>query len=417
MEPETIIEWIVLIPDVEGSLEKRMNVRETHVKEMIKQIDSGLFQMGGATLDASRIDGSAIIARAKSEAEILDVLKTDIYARSGVWDLPKAKFIPFKCVYRRSHIDEKIMGNLRPLKATSHIHLISLAMESIAIVQRGQDLAEEKVTLPPLKEHQLYVRIERAAFNPTDRLALDVNAFGDGAVLGCDFAGMIVETHPSVTKLQVGDNVAGFVWGGEIKGLGAYSNYTIADERLSFKLSTTSLDQACSVPLAANTAWLALFSEDCLAFSRDSSTEKPSLLIWGGNTTVGYFAIQFAKLFNIEVAITCSPRNFDKLRQAGAAHVFDYNDENVAEKIKTALPTLKHVFDTVGNATSSASASKAISGANGFLCTVRPGKANTEDVPPHIKVTDVFVFTAFPTEHNYRGKAHWPVSITCAKTA
>ncbi|KAM0244033.1 hypothetical protein ACHAP5_006697 [Fusarium lateritium] len=94
LEPLSLSEWIVLIPDIEGSLERRISVRETHVKDMIKHIDSGLFQMGGATLHADRVDGSAIIARAKSKAEIMDVLKTDIYARSGVWDLDNAKFIP-----------------------------------------------------------------------------------------------------------------------------------------------------------------------------------------------------------------------------------------------------------------------------------------------------------------------------------
>ncbi|KAH7196358.1 chaperonin 10-like protein [Fusarium flagelliforme] len=285
-------------------------------------------------------------------------------------------------------------------------------MESIAIVQRGKGFAEESVTLPPLKEHQVYVKVEYAAFNPTDRLALDVNAFGDGAVLGCDFAGTVVEAHPSVTKLQTGDRLAGFVWGGEIKGLGAYSTYTIADERLSFKVpNNTSPAQAASVPLAANTAWLALFSDDSIAYKSDRPTEKAPLLIWGGNTTVGYFAIQLAKLYNIEVITTCSPRNFEKVRQAGATHVFDYNDKDVIAKIKRALPNLNNVFDTVGNDTSSATAAKAISGTEGLLCTVRPGKANTQDVPSHVKVTEVFVFTAFPTEHNYRGKAHWPVKM------
>ncbi|KAL6922557.1 hypothetical protein ACHAPO_011645 [Fusarium lateritium] len=92
--PDTVTEWIVLIPDVEGSLNTRMRVRETHVKEMIQHIDSGLFQMGGATLDGLSINGSAIIARAKSEEGILAVLQADIYARSGVWDLRKVKFIP-----------------------------------------------------------------------------------------------------------------------------------------------------------------------------------------------------------------------------------------------------------------------------------------------------------------------------------
>lgn len=130
---------------------------------------------------------------------------------------------------------------------------------------------------------------------------------------------------------------------------------------------------------------------------------------------MGYFAIQLAKLHNIEVATTCSPQNFDKMRQAGATHVFDYNDEEVVSKIRSALPNLQHVFDTVGNETSSATAARSISQPEGVLCTVRPGKANTQDVPSHIKVTDVFVFTAFPTEHSYRGKAHWPVSAICIR--
>ncbi|KAF5687001.1 ToxD-like protein [Fusarium denticulatum] len=351
-ESEPVREWIVLIPDVEGSLETRMRVRKTHIEEMIKHIDSGLFQMGGGTLAENTVDGSAIIARAKSEADIMSVLKTDIYARSGVWDLDKIQFIP------------------------------------------------------------VYVKVDYAAFNPTDRLALDVNAFGDDAVLGCDFSGEVVDVHSTVTKLKPGDSIAGFVWGGEIKGLGAYSTYTIADERLSFKIpENINPAEASSVPLAANTAWLALFSDDCLALSADETASNTPLLIWGGNTTVGYFAIQIAKLHNIEVATTCSPKSFDKMRQAGATHVFDYNDEEVTSKIQSALPNLQHVFDTVGNETSSATAARSINQPEGLLCTVRPGKANTQDVPSHIKVTDVFVFTAFPTEHSYRGKAHWPVKM------
>lgn len=91
--------------------------------------------------------------------------------------------------------------------------------------------------------------------------------------------------------------------------------------------------------------------------------------------------------------------------------MFDYNDPDVISKVKTALPDLGRVFDTIGNATSSATATEAISNPEAVLCTVRPGKANTQNVPSHVKVTDVFVFTAFPTEHNYRNVAHWPVSI------
>ncbi|CEI67676.1 unnamed protein product [Fusarium venenatum] len=86
-------------------------------------------------------------------------------------------------------------------------------MESTALIQQGKTFAQEQIILPHLAEHQVYVKVEYAAFNPTDRLALDVDAFGDGAVLGCDFSGTVVSIHSNVTKLQIGDKVAGFVWG------------------------------------------------------------------------------------------------------------------------------------------------------------------------------------------------------------
>ncbi|KAF5717151.1 branched-chain amino acid aminotransferase [Fusarium mundagurra] len=110
MASEPVTEWIVLIPDNNGSLEMRMRVRETHIKDMLQHIDSGLFQMGGGTLAGDSVNGSAIIARAKSEADVLAILNNDVYARSGVWDLENIKFIPFKCVYRREHIDGAVMG-------------------------------------------------------------------------------------------------------------------------------------------------------------------------------------------------------------------------------------------------------------------------------------------------------------------
>lgn len=278
-----------------------------------------------------------------------------------------------------------------------------------AVVQRGSDLVIEGIQLPALKEHQVYVKVERAAFNPTDRLAFDLNAFGDGAVLGCDFTGVVTRTHPSVTKLVPGDRIAALVWGGEIKGLGAYSTHSIADERISYKVpASINNDQASAIPLAANTAWLALFSSDCLAISQDPSVPKPHLLIWGASSAVGYYAIQIARLHGIVVATTCSPQNFEQAKEAGATNVFDYRDDDVVSKLQAALPQLTHIFDTIGNPTSSATAARVIGTRPGALCTVRPNKGHTEDVPQNIKVTDVFVFSAFPTPHTYRGLKHWP---------
>ncbi|KAJ5161792.1 hypothetical protein N7492_007184 [Penicillium capsulatum] len=112
----------------------------------------------------------------------------------------------------------------------------------------------------------------------------DINAFGDGAVLGCDFVGEVTELGSGVTGLAKGDITAGLIWGDlgspNNRGIlrpGAYSEYTIADERISFKLSANiSRAHASTVPLAAATAWLASFSLGCLNLDRSAPAE-PSI--------------------------------------------------------------------------------------------------------------------------------------------
>ena len=126
--------------------------------------------------------------------------------------------------------------------------------------------------------------------------------------------------------------------------------------------------------------------------------------------SVGLYAIQIAKYYGLNVVTTCSPRHHDLVRSLGAAHAFDYHGTNVVESIKAATDSnLKYVFDTIGNDSSSATASQAISEQGGVLCTVRPGKAFTENVSKQTKVTDVLVWTAFLKEHKYKD-FYWPVS-------
>lgn len=125
--------------------------------------------------------------------------------------------------------------------------------------------------------------------------------------------------------------------------------------------------------------------------------------------SVGQYAIQLAKLQSLNVITTCSPRNFDLVKVLGADHVLDYRSSTVVEDIKRIEGNLRYIFDTIGNETSSGLASSATTEA-ATLCTVRPGKANTEGVSSRIHITDVLVWTAFLRDHSY-GKFHWPVSI------
>ena len=124
---------------------------------------------------------------------------------------------------------------------------------------------------------------------------------------------------------------------------------------------------------------------------------------------MGLYAIQLASIFGLTVITTCSPRNAGLVRSYGAQHVFDYNDPDVVGNITNAAPNLQHVFDTIGDKTSSAISSRVFGDRQGHLCTVRPGKANTEQVTANTHVTDVLVWTAFLKDHGY-GEFHWPVS-------
>jgi NADPH:quinone reductase-like Zn-dependent oxidoreductase len=92
------------------------------------------------------------------------------------------------------------------------------------------------------------------------------------------------------------------------------------------------------------------------------------------------------------VGTTCSPRDFDHVKKAGAAYAFDFNDAEVVTRIRDAFSRLAHAFNTLGSVNSSAIAAANLNVNTEVLCTVRPGKANTEGIPTTITVTGVFVF-------------------------
>ncbi|OIW23467.1 hypothetical protein CONLIGDRAFT_128485 [Coniochaeta ligniaria NRRL 30616] len=104
-------EFLVVVPDFPGMREKRLEVRPTHFAGLKPHIDSGAFQMGGAVLSEVPADdepsslqfaGSTIIAVAESKEEVLAILKNDIYAQSGVWDVENAQIWPLKAAFRKA---------------------------------------------------------------------------------------------------------------------------------------------------------------------------------------------------------------------------------------------------------------------------------------------------------------------------
>ena len=114
-----------------------------------------------------------------------------------------------------------------------------------------------------------------------------------------------------------------------------------------------SYEQAAVVPLGVSTASAGLFQKDCLnlPYPKPGSHEATgmSILVWGGSGSVGASAVQLAAASGVQVVATCSKTNFDFVKDLGAKHVVDYNDESAVDQIVEALQGTKFAgaFDSI----------------------------------------------------------------------
>jgi len=99
-----------------------------------------------------------------------------------------------------------------------------------------------------------------------------------------------------------------------------------------------SFEQAASVPVAGLTA---------LQGFRDKAQLQPGqkVLINGAAGGVGTFAVQIAKMFDVEVTGVCSTRNVELVRSIGADIVIDYTREDFTSNGKQ----YDVIFDLVAN--------------------------------------------------------------------
>ena len=106
-----------------------------------------------------------------------------------------------------------------------------------------------------------------------------------------------------------------------------------------------------------------------------------NILIWGGASSVGQYAIQFAKLNGFRVTTTASPRNFDLVKGLGADEVFDYKDENVVEKIRTTTGNaLDIAIDAISEGKTPEQVIAAIGDKGGKVAIVLPYESPRPDV-------------------------------------
>jgi NADPH:quinone reductase-like Zn-dependent oxidoreductase len=218
-------------------------------------------------------------------------------------------------------------------------------MKAIRIHEYGgvETLRYEDAPVPEPKAGELLVRVKAAAVNPVDvqvregRLK-ELLGHELPLVLGWDASGVVEAVGEGVSKFEVGDAVFARPWTAR---QGTYAEYAVIHEsEAAFKPQSLDHNRAAAVPLAALTAWQALFDAGKLA-------EGQTVLIHGAAGGVGHFAVQFAKHAGARVLATASARNQEFVSLLGADAVIDYG----AARFEEAADGVDVVLDAVGGET------------------------------------------------------------------
>jgi NADPH:quinone reductase-like Zn-dependent oxidoreductase len=107
--------------------------------------------------------------------------------------------------------------------------------------------------------------------------------------------------------------------------------------------------------------------------TRSTADPRRTVLIWGGASAVGQYAIQLAKLGGLHVLTTASSKNFDLVKGLGADDVFDYRDESVVEKIRAATGNaLDIAIDTISEGKTPEQVTGAIGDKGGNVAIILP---------------------------------------------
>ncbi|KAL0579748.1 hypothetical protein V5O48_002242 [Marasmius crinis-equi] len=97
-----LLKFVVWAPDTEGALDQRYQVRQRHLEGAAPLIKSGIMKVGGMTVDPTsdlsaaqkKATGSMLIYEAESLEKVKELVESDIYYTSGVWDKEKLVIAP-----------------------------------------------------------------------------------------------------------------------------------------------------------------------------------------------------------------------------------------------------------------------------------------------------------------------------------
>ncbi|KAI1116490.1 GroES-like protein [Nemania sp. NC0429] len=210
--------------------------------------------------------------------------------------------------------------------------------------EKGSRLTIVERATPEPGPNDILIEVKAVALNPIDYAQRD---FGlppvpvYPAVLGIDAAGVVVKVGSAVTGLAPGARVFGLVssfFQNGVAEYGSFQKYALARSEGIIPLpDSLSFEEGAIFPLGLFTALTAWTSVGISLDTRHTPADKEAVLIWGGASSVGTFAIQTAKILGFTPYVTASPKHHEYLKKLGAHAVFDYRADDVISQIVDAV--------------------------------------------------------------------------------
>ncbi|HXP13325.1 MAG TPA: NADPH:quinone reductase [Stellaceae bacterium] len=146
-----------------------------------------------------------------------------------------------------------------------------------------------------------------------------------------DGAGVIDKLGPGVSSRRPGERVWVYM-AQRGRPFGTAAEYTVVPENRAVPLPDgTSFEEGACLGIPAMTAHRCLYADGAIA--------GKAVLVQGGAGSVGYYAVQLAKLGGARAVLATVSRDEQaaRAREAGSDHVINYKSENVAARAKAIL--------------------------------------------------------------------------------
>jgi NADPH2:quinone reductase len=194
--------------------------------------------------------------------------------------------------------------------------------------------------IPEPAEGEVRIRVLVSGVNPTDwksRSGTTGGAVAEPTVPNHDGAGVVDKLGAGVTRFSVGDRVWVTLAGDGRPASGTAQEYTVLPATRVFPLpAAADFEFGATIGIPGATAHRALtVAEDGPARLQPEALNGRAVLVAGGAGAVGNAAIQLARWAGATVIATVSGDAKAKLATAaGAHHVFNYKESEVAARIR-----------------------------------------------------------------------------------